>query len=331
MGGQLLRVRRERDPHVQRVPAPRRGEGLRPGAGRRPPEPALRVERRADPPGRVGGRARVVPLLPLCGRRARADGGDRARGGAGAGLVGAPVRERPVQLGGLPALVRPPQRRGGGGDRRRHGGLRPREHELLVLRAPVDRRRDGDGQPPRRARDAAHLQQLLGAHGDRPLRSRPVLARGPRLHLRRVRLARDDLGGRRLGAADLRRLRLPDVLPVHVPCGRGGHDLRELARGLPVHEDRRRRGRGVPHGEELLTGTPPARAAPAPHVPEGWTRRRTPLGTSLPCGRREGRGVTAPSTLLALPQPLLSPTRAPGQRTANFSASSYLPVQSPRS
>ena len=65
----------------------RRGEGLRPGAGRRPPEPALRVERRADPPGRVGGRARVVPLLPLCGRRARADGGDRARGGAGAGLV----------------------------------------------------------------------------------------------------------------------------------------------------------------------------------------------------------------------------------------------------
>ena len=40
------------------------------------------------------------------------------------------------------------------------------------------------------------------AHEDRSLQPRPVLARGPRLHLRRARLARDDLGRRRLGAAD---------------------------------------------------------------------------------------------------------------------------------
>ena len=64
------------------------------------------------------------------------------------------------------------------------------------------------------------------------------------------------------------------ILPVHLPRWRGGHDLRELARGLPVHEDRRRGRRRLPHGEGLLTGTPPARAALAPHVPEGWTRRR---------------------------------------------------------
>ena len=36
-------------------------------------------------------------------------------------------------------------------------------------------------------------------------------AREPRLHLRRLRVARDDLGRRRLGAAGVRRLRLPTV------------------------------------------------------------------------------------------------------------------------
>ena len=129
-----------------------------------------------------------------------------------------------------------------------------------------DRKRDGHGQPLRRARDAAHLQQLRGAHRDRPVRARPVLARGPRLHLRRVRLSRDDLGGRRLGAAVLRRLRLPDVLPVRLARGRGGHDLRELAGGLPVHEDRRRGRCRLPHREELLTGTPLDYAGDEPAV-----------------------------------------------------------------
>lgn len=166
------------------------------------------------------------------------------RGRAGARVVGAPVCERAVQLGGLPALVRPPARRGEGDRYCGHGNLQPREHELLALRASGCHRGHGHGEPPRRVRDAARLQQLRWAH-----RNRPLLARGPDVHLRRVRVARDDLGRRRLGATDLRRLWLPDVLPVRVARGRGGHDLRELARGLPVHEDRRRGRCRVPHGE----------------------------------------------------------------------------------
>ena len=114
-------------------------------------------------------------------------------------------------------------------------------------------------------------------------------AREPRLHLRRLRVARDDLGRRRLGAAGVRRLRLPTVYQCTSLVGGAGNDLRELARGLPVHEDRRRGRRQLPHREELITSTPAARAAPAPHVPEGWTRRRRGLGTNLPCWRREGR------------------------------------------
>ena len=133
LDGRVHLVRHERVAHVQRVQQARGRPGLRAGADGQPREAQLRGGRCADRPRRRP--ARVVPLLPLRGRRARADGRDRARGGAGARLVGAPVRERPVQLGGLPAVVRPPARRGGGGDRRRHGDLRPREHELLVLRA----------------------------------------------------------------------------------------------------------------------------------------------------------------------------------------------------
>ena len=311
--------------------APRRGEGLRPGAGGRPPEPALRVDRRADPPRRVGGRARVVPLLPLCGRRARADGGDRARGGAGAGLVGAPVRERPVQLGGLPALVRPPARRGGGGDRLRHGGLRPREHELLALRAPVDHQCDGGwGTSTACARCSTPSTAARGSRrSTSPGSTRPRSRTSPTPSAGAGSLvtiwADADWALPTSGVSGFQTFYQCSSL-----VGGAGTTYASSRAGLPVHEDRRRGRRRVPHREELLTGTPPARAAPAPHVPEGVDAPPDSARDEPAVRGGAMSGALRPSTLLASPQILPTPTRVPGPRTASSSALSCLPAQSPR-